>query len=159
MEAIKLVFSNKIYITLAIAIFIGLLIPLSIVSEYIFLEPYVVGHVPPGTEFGFSLIVIVSVLSGLVIPMNIFRIRIMHISKKKMSGSVFGSFIGAAAGACSCGPIGYAVISAFGSVGAITTSFLTAYEIPLRLGAIALLGIVYYTTVRSLKIECQLNKS
>lgn len=159
MEAIKLVFSNKIYISLAIAIFIGLLIPLSIVSEYIFLEPYVVGHVPPGTEFGFSLILVVSVLSGLVIPMNIFRIRIMHISKKKMSGSVFGSFIGAAAGACSCGPIGYAVISAFGSVGAITTSFLTAYEIPLRLGAIALLGIVYYTTVRSLKIECQLNKS
>ncbi|MFB5610202.1 MAG: hypothetical protein ACE5R3_03090 [Nitrosopumilaceae archaeon] len=159
MEAIKLVFSNKIYIALAIAIFIGLLIPLSVVSEYIFLDPYVVGHVPSGTEFGFSLIVIVSVLSGLVIPMNIFRIRIMHISKKKMSGSVFGSFIGAAAGACSCGPIGYAVFSAFGSVGAVTSSFLTAYEIPLRLGAIALLGIVYYTTVRSLKIECQLNKS
>lgn len=159
MEAIKLVFSNKIYIALAIVIFIGLLIPLSIVSEYIFLEPYVVGHVPSGTEFGFSLIVVVSALSGLVIPMNVYRIRIMRISKKKMSGSVFGSFIGAAAGACSCGPIGFAIISTFGSVGAVTTSFLTAYEIPLRLGAIALLGIVYYTTVRSLKIECQLNKS
>jgi len=74
----------------------------------------------------------------------------MRISKKKISGSVFGSFIGAAAGACSCGPIGFA---------AVTTSFLTTYEIPLRLGAIALLGLVYYTTVRSLKIECQLNKS
>jgi hypothetical protein len=158
MEAVKLVFSNKVYIVLSVAIFVGLLIPLLIVSEYIFLEPYVVGHVPPGTEFGFSLIVIVSALSGLVIPMNIYRIRIMRISKKKMGGSVFGSFIGAAAGACSCGPIGFAVISTFGSVGAVTTSFLTVYEIPLRLGAIALLGIVYYTTVRSLKIECQLNK-
>jgi len=159
MDAIKLVFSNKAYIVLAAAIFVGMLIPLSIISEYIFLEPYVVGHIPPGTEFGFSLIVIVSALSGLVIPMNIYRIRIMRISKKKMSGSVFGSFIGAAAGACSCGPIGFAVISTFGSVGAVTTSFLTVYEIPLRLGAIALLGLVYYTTVRSLKIECQLNKS
>lgn len=159
MEAIKLVFSNKGYIALAAAIFVGMLIPLSIISEYIFLEPYVVGHIPPGTEFGFSLIVILSALSGLVIPMNIYRIRIMRISKKKMSGSVFGSFIGAAAGACSCGPIGFAVISTFGSVGAVTTSFLTAYEIPLRLGAIALLAVVYYTTVRSLKIECQLNKS
>ncbi|MEE9563380.1 MAG: hypothetical protein V3V69_00415 [Nitrosopumilaceae archaeon] len=159
MEAIKLVFSNKGYIALSAAIFVGMLIPLSIISEYIFLEPYVVGHIPPGTEFGFSLIVIVSALSGLVIPMNIYRIRIMRISKKKMSGSVFGSFIGAAAGACSCGPIGFAVISTFGSVGAVTTSFLTAYEIPLRLGAIALLAVVYYTTVRSLKIECKLNKS
>ena len=159
METIKLVFSSKSYIVLSIGIFIGMLLPLSIISEYIFLEPYVVGHVPPGTEFGFSLIVIVSALSALVIPMNVYRIRIMRISKKKMSGSVFGSFIGAAAGACSCGPIGFAVISTFGSVGAVTTSFLTAYEIPLRLGAIALLGIVYFTTVRSLKIECQLNKS
>lgn len=159
MESIKLVFSNKPYIVLAIVIFIGLLIPLSIVSEYIFLEPYVVGHIPSGTEFGFLLIIVVSALSGLVIPMNIYRIKIMRISKKKMSGSVFGSLIGAAAGACSCGPIGFAVISTFGSVGAVTTSFLTVYEIPLRLGAIALLGIVYFTTVRSLKIECQLNKS
>lgn len=158
MEAIKLVFSNKGYVALAVAIFIGLLIPLSIVSEYIFLEPYVVGHVPTGTEFGFSLIVAVSALSGLVIPMNVYRIRIMRISKKKMSGSVLGSFVGAAAGACSCGPIGFAVISTFGSVGAVTTSFLTAYEIPLRLGAIALLVLVYFTTMRSLKIECQLNK-
>ena len=82
----------------------------------------------------------------------------MQTSKRKMGGSVFGSIIGAAAGACSCGPLGFAVISTFGSVGAVTTSFLTNYEIPLRLGAIALLVFVYYTTVRSLKIECQLNK-
>ncbi len=159
MEAIKLVFSNKAYTVLAAAIFVGMLIPLSIITEYIFLEPYFEGHITPGKEIGLLLIVIVSALSGLVIPMNIYRIRIMRISKKKISGSVFGSFIGAAAGACSCGPIGFAVISTFGSVGAVTTSFLTTYEIPLRLGAIALLGLVYYTTVRSLKIECQLNKS
>ncbi len=138
--------------------FVGLLISLSIISEYIFLEPYIVAHLPEGTEFGLALIVAVSALSALVIPMNIYRIRIMQISKRKMSGGVFGSIIGAAAGACSCGPIGFAVISTFGSVGAVTTSFLTNYEIPLRLGAIALLVFVYYTTVRSLKIECQLNK-
>ena len=35
-----------------------------------------------------------------------------------MSGGIFGSIIGAAAGACSCGPVGFAVISTFGSVGA-----------------------------------------
>lgn len=159
MDSLKLVFSNYRYIGLAITFFVGLLIPLSIISEYIFLEPYVVAHLPKGSEFGLALIVAVSALSGLVIPMNIYRIRMMQASKRKMSGSVFGSIIGAAAGACSCGPLGFAVISTFGSVGAVTTSFLTNYEIPLRLGAIALLIFVYYTTVRSLKIECQLNKS
>lgn len=138
--------------------FVGLLISLSIISEYIFLEPYVVAHLPEGTEFGLALIVVVSALSAVVIPMNIYRIRIIQTSKRKMGGSVFGSIIGATAGACSCGPIGFAVISTFGSVGAVTTSFLANYEIPLRLGAIALLIFVYFTTIRSLKIECQLNK-
>ena len=158
MQTIKLVFSNYQYVILSVVIFIGLLVPLSIISEFIFLEPYIIGHIPQGTELGFALIVAVSALSGLVIPMNIFRIRIMRTSKRKVGGSVFGSFIGAAAGACSCGPIGFAVISTFGSIGGVATSFLTNYEIPLRLGSIALLLFVYYTTTKSLKIECKINK-
>ena len=74
-----------------------------------------------------------------------------------MSGGVFGSIIGSVAGACSCGPIGFAVISTFGSIGGVASAFLTNYEIPIRLGAIALLGLTYFTTERSLKIECKLN--
>jgi len=126
-------------------------------SEYIFLEPYVVSHIPSGTEFGFALIVIISALSALVLPMNIFRINILKSSKQKMSGGVFGSIIGAAAGACSCGPIGFAVISTFGSVGATATAFLTNYETPIRIIAIAILSITYFTTVKSLKVECKIN--
>jgi hypothetical protein len=156
-STVKLVFSNPKYIILAGAIFVGLLIPLLIVSEYIFLEPYVVGHIPSGTELGFSLIIILCALAALVLPMNVFRIKMFSGSKRKMSGGVLGSFIGAAAGACSCGPIGLAVISTFGSIGGVATSFLSNYEIPIRIGAIALLAITYYTTVRSLKIECKLN--
>ncbi len=82
--AIKLVFSNYKYIALAAVIFVGLLIPLLILSEYIFLEPYVVSHLPSGTELGFVLIVIVSALSGLVLSMNIFRINnFRHNAKGK----------------------------------------------------------------------------
>lgn len=135
----------------------SMLVGLLILSEYIFLEPYVTGHIPKGTEFGFSLIIILSGLSAVVLPMNVYRINILKNSTKKIGGSVFGSFIGAAAGACSCGPIGFAVISAFGSVGATSLTFLTNYEIPIRLAAIGLLGITYYTTVKSLKVECKLN--
>ncbi len=159
MEAIRLVFSNYRYIVLGGVIFSVLFILLSIISEYIFLEPYVVGHIPKGSELGFALIITVSALSGLVLSMNIFRIRMVHLAKNKMGGSVFGSIIGSIAGACGCGPIGFALISTFGSVGGIAFSFLTNYEIPLRIAAIGLLTFVYYTTTRSLKIECQLNKS
>jgi len=134
-----------------------MMIGLLIMSEYIFLEPYVVSHIPSGTELGFVLIVIISALSALVLPMNIFRINILKSSKQKMGGGVFGSIIGAAAGACSCGPIGFAVISTFGSVGASATAFLTNYEIPIRIVAIAILSITYFTTMKSLKVECKIN--
>lgn len=154
---IKLVYSNSKYVILASAIFVLMLIGLLILSEYIFLEPYIVSHLPSGSELGFILIVILSALSALVIPMNIFRINILKSSKQKMGGGVFGSFIGAAAGACSCGPIGFAVISTFGSVGATATAFLTNYEIPIRIIAVAILAVTYFTTVKSLKVECKLN--
>ena len=157
MFTVKLVFSNFRYILLASAIFVSMMIGLLILSEYIFLEPYVVGHVPSGSEFGFVLITILSALSALVIPMNIFRINMLKSSKQKMGGGIFGSLIGAAAGACSCGPVGFAVISTFGSVGATTTAFLTNYETPIRIVAIAILVLTYFTTVKSLKVECKIN--
>jgi len=153
---LKTIFSNFRYSLLAIGIFISMLIGLLILSEYVFIEPYITGHIPKGTEFGFSLIVILSGLSALVLPMNVYRINILKNSSGKIGGSVFGSFIGAAAGACSCGPIGFAIISTFGSVGATSLAFLTNYEIPIRIAAIGLLALTYYTTVRSLKIECKL---
>jgi len=156
-QTIKLVFSNLKYLIMSFTIFVSMLIVLLILSEYVFLEPYVVSHLPPGTEFGFLLIVTLSALSALVIPMNIFRISILKSSKQKMSGSILGSVVGSIAGACSCGPVGFAVISTFGSIGATTTAFLTNYEIPIRLIAIAVLTVTYFTTVKSLKIECKIN--
>ncbi|MBA4437654.1 MAG: hypothetical protein VW081_05290 [Nitrosopumilus sp.] len=154
-NTIKFVFSNPKYLVLSFSIFIPMFIGLLIMSEYIFLEPYVVSHLPRGSELGFSLIVIISALSALVLPMNVYRINILKSSTKKMGGGLIGSLVGAAAGACSCGPIGFAVISTFGSVGATATAFLTNYEIPLRIIAIGVLAITYFTTVKSLKTECK----
>lgn len=133
-----------------------MLFGLLVLSEYIFLEPYLIGYIAPGMELGFALIVILTALSALVIPMNIYRINVLKKSKRKVTGSVFISFVGSIAGACSCGPVGFAVLSTFGSVGAIGLAFLTNYELPMRIGAIVLLFIAYYTTIKSLKIECKI---
>jgi hypothetical protein len=156
-QAIKLVFSNYMYIVLAGIVFVGLLIPLSIISEYIFLEPYVVSHIPNGGEIAFFLIVIISALSGLVLSMNVYRIKNFRSTKRKISGGVFGSIVGAAGGACSCGPLGFAIISTFGTAGGIATSFLTNYEIPIRLVGIGILGLTYYFTAKSLSVECKIH--
>ena len=156
-QMIKMVFSNYKYVILAAVIFVGMLIPLLIISEFIFIEPYLISHLPSGSELSFSLIVIVSALSGLVLAMNVYRINAFRNSpKKKMGGGIFGSLIGAAAGACSCGPIGFAVISTFGAAGGVATAFLTNYEIPIRLVAIGILGFTYYVTTKSLAVECKI---
>ena len=158
LSAIKLVFSNYRYIVLSGIIFAAMFIPLSILSEYIFLEPYVVMYVAYDDVFRFSLVVIVSILSGLVLSMNVYRIKSLRNSRKKMSGGVLGSILGASAGACGCGPIGFAIISTLGSIGGIATAFLTNYEFPIRIASIAILILVYYTTSKSILTECIIQK-
>jgi hypothetical protein len=156
-EIFKVIFSNFKFLALSVIIFSSMMVLLLFISEFIFFEPYFVTHIPSGSELGFILIITLSALSALVIPMNLFRIINLKNAKQKMSGSIFGSIVGSAAGACSCGPIGFAVISTFGSVGATATAFLTNYEIPIRVIAIAILVITYFTTIKSLKTECKVH--
>ena len=156
LEILKVIFSNLKFIIISVIIFSSMMFSLLFISEFIFLEPYFVTHIPSGSELGFILITVLSGLSALVISMNLFRIINLKNSKHKMGGSIFGTFVGSAAGACSCGPIGFAVISTFGTVGATTTAFLSNYEIPIRIIAIVILIITYFTTIKSLKIECNI---
>jgi len=131
-------------------------IPLSILSEFLFIEPLVIFHVIEDRIVSFALIVAISLMSAIVIPMNIYRIRTLQKNITKISGSVLGSIIGASAGICSCGPIGFSIISTFGTVAGTATAFLTNYEIPLRLVSLGLLCLVYYTTIRSISVECKI---
>ena len=142
---------------LAVVIFFVMLIPLLILSEFIFVEPFFTFHIPYGQGFGFVLILAVCVMSAIVIPMNIYRIKILQKSTSKIGTSIFVSIIGASAGICSCGPIGFALISTFGAAAGTATAFLSNYEIPLRLGSVGLLCLVYYTTTKSISSECKIN--
>ena len=151
-----MVFSSYSYVLLAGIIFVCMLIPLSILSEFLFIEPFFVIHVIEDRAFSFTLLVAISFMSAVVIPMNIYRIRTLQKSTTKIGGSLLGSIIGASAGICSCGPIGFSIISTFGTVAVTATAFLTNYEIPLRLVSLGLLCLVYYTTAKSISIECKI---
>jgi len=151
------VFSSTAYTILAGVIFFVMLIPLLILSEFIFLEPFFIFHIPYEQSFGFVLILAVSAMSAIVIPMNVYRIRTLQKSTSKIGGGVLGSIIGASAGICSCGPFGFALISTFGAAAGTATAFLSNYEILLRLGSVGILCLVYYTTTRSISSECKIN--
>jgi hypothetical protein len=155
-HTLKIVFSNRLYILLSIAIFVGLLILLSVISEYVFLQPIATFYVPSEDVLGFALVVIVSALSALVVSMSIFRVKMLNT--RQLSGSVAGPIIGASAGVCSCGSTGFAIISTFGTIGGTATAFLSNYEIPLRLIAIGILAYTYYVTSKGITAQCKIQK-
>lgn len=148
-------FSSYPYCILATIVFVSMLLPISILSEFIFVEPFFIFSITEHSAFSFVLVLGVSIMSAIVIPMNVYRIKALQKNTSKIGGSLLGSIIGASAGICSCGPIGFSIISTFGTVAGTATSFLTNYEIPLRLGSIGLLCLVYYTTTRSISSECR----
>ena len=148
------VYSNPSYILIAIGIFFLLFVPLIIISEFLFLEPFLVFSIYPETTLSFSLIVILSLFSSIAVSMNIYRVKLIK-ETKKMGSSIVGTIIGASAGACSCGPIAFSVITTFGTAGSIASSFLTLYEIPIRLASIGILIIVVFVTTKSLSHECK----
>jgi hypothetical protein len=157
-EVLKSVYAHKKYLALSVSIFIALLLALSTISQFIFFSPIFVFYVPSNAIFDFSLIVIIAALSGIVISLSIYRVHILSNSVRKSGTGFFGSIIGASAGACSCGPLGFAAVSAFGTAAGTATSFFTNYETPLRLVSIAILGITYYASIKSITAQCKIVK-
>lgn len=152
--ALKFVFSKFSYVGLFAVFFLGLFFPLAIVTEFIFFEPSFLFYIPVYATFDFVGILIISILTGLVLSMSIFRIRFLQASTKKLRSGLLGSIVGAGAGAC-CGGIGFALISIFGAVGGAATAFLANFEIPLRIASIVILSFTYVMIVRDLNRECK----
>ena len=150
-----IIYSNPSYILILIGIFFLLFIPLIIISEFLFFEPFLVFSIYPETALSFSLIVTLSLFSAFAVSMNIYRVKLIK-ETKKIGSSIIGTIIGASAGACSCGPIAFSIIATFGTAGSIASSFLTVYEIPIRLTSIGILVIVIFVTTKSLSRECKL---
>ena len=149
-----IIYSNPSYILILIGIFFLLFIPLITISEFLFFEPFLVFSIYPETTLSFSLIVTLSLFSAFAVSMNIYRVKLIN-ETKKIGSSIIGTIIGASAGACSCGPIAFSIITTFGTAGSIASSFLTVYEIPIRLTSIGILVIVIFVTTKSLSHECK----
>ena len=157
-QALKIVFADRRYTALAVGVFSGLFVLLSYMSELIFFEPQLSFYVPQSESLNFALIVAVSSLSGLVTSLSAYRIVQFGDSVKRSGGGFLGTIIGAGAGTCSCSSIGFAAASAAGSVGGTATTFLTQYEIPLRIISIAILGYTYYLAVKGISNRCNIVK-
>ena len=156
--ALKIVFSNPIYLVMSISISALMLIILLHAREFLFFAPYFAFQLPSSMILSFVLIVIVSGLTGIVSAMSAFQIYTQRTGVKNMSSGVIGSFAGVGTGICtSCSQIGFTIISALGATGAAALSFLTYYEIQIRVASIVLLAVSYFLVAKNIGHNCKIN--
>jgi len=156
MKALKLVFSNPKYIILSVLIFGGMFVPLMIFLQYIFIEPYLIFSVPSSELFSFSLVVIISVLTALVLSMGIYRMRLLQTRARNMRSGIMGSIIGVSTGSLGCVSMSMALVPVLVPL-ASTVAIIENYAIPLRLISIAVLGFTYFITARGITSECKID--
>ncbi|QLH06207.1 hypothetical protein [Nitrosopumilus ureiphilus] len=157
-QTLKLVYADISSWIISGSLFSVLFIFMLYAREFLFFEPFFTFHLPMDWILSFVLIIIVSGLIALVTGLAVFQMRTIKANSRKAGTGVVGSIIGVGAGVCtSCGQIGFTIISTFGIAGATSLSFLTAYEIPIRLIAIAILSGTYFAMIKGITKGCKVN--
>lgn len=156
-DSVWVVFATRVYIALAGALTLATWTILAWLDEYLFFQPFLIFHLPPDRVLNFSLVVLISVLSGIAISMNIFRLATLkrQFGRSGRSG-LTGSTVAFISGVCGCNSVGLAIISLFGTAGGLATAFVVNYQLPLRVLSVALLIIALYSVSRNIISECQL---
>jgi len=154
----KLVFLKWPYILLAGAITGIFWIMFNVFDQLLFISPVVTFYLPDDAVEGFILSNITAVLVGAVVSMNVYVIR--HTNRMKMGIlSLFsGSSLSVLSSTCaSCSSLGFLLISTLGGLGVTASTFLTTYQMPLRVISILVLIWAYYSISRKLTRSCILN--
>ena len=158
-SVIRIVFSNGAYIGIAVAVSAIFFVIFNALDEYLFFSPLLVFHVPPDAYPNFALSTAIVVLLGIVISMNVYSFRTMGVKLKESSTWLSGSFVATATGACGCTSLGFAIISSFGGAGIAASSFLTNYQIPLKIASLAVLVFAYYSIRKNMIKNCAIRKN
>lgn len=154
----KMVFSNKSYLALTIAVAVGFWIILNALDELLFFSPIVNFYypIPQDAVPGFVMSNVMAPLTGMVVSMNVYVVRNSKAGVNKPS-FFSGTTLGAASSMCAgCSSVGFYLATTFGVAGVAASSFLSNYQIPLRLLAIGLLVWAYYSTHKRITKSCTL---
>lgn len=158
LSSLTIVFSNRLYLALAAAVFSAFWIIFNVSAELLFFFPVFVFYLPQDAILVFVLSNVISVLMGIIVSMNIYIIK--HFSMKLSKSMFSGSFVGTVCGACvSCSSVGFIILTTFGSFGAVLSTFLSVYQIPLLVGSIGILTWSYYSIHKKLTSSCVLKNS
>ena len=152
-------FPNWLYIALAAVVSSIFWIIFSVFDQLLFFSPIFVFYLPDDAVLGFILSSVTAVLMGIVVSMNVYILK--HSRGLKISvGSFFsGSTLSVISSTCaSCSSAGFLLVSTFGGVGITASTFLSNYQIPLRIVSIVLLVWALYSVSNKLNLSCTINK-
>ncbi len=151
----KMVFSKRSYTALAAAVAAMFWIIFNVFDGLLFFSPVLAFYypLPENSVPGFILSNMTAGLVGIVVSMNVYIFR--H-HKVKFGTSFFsGSTLGTVSSMCaSCSSIGFFLVTTFGGAGVAASSFMTNYQLPLRLVAIGLLLWAYYSVHHKITASC-----
>ena len=154
----KIVFSKWSYILIAFATALAFWIVSSILDQLLYFTPIVYFYLPEDAVVGFILAIITSLLLGIIVSMNIFVFKNTR-TKIKTASFFSGSTLGLLSSTCaSCSSLGFLIVSTLGAAGVTASSFLSNYQIPMRLLSIGLLAWAYYSVSRQLMNSCAINR-
>lgn len=156
--SIKTVFNNWIYIAVAGTVAAIFWIIFNIFDQLLFFSPVFVFYLPDDAFVGFILSNITAILLGIVVSMNIYVLRHSSRSRTSLTSFFSGSTISVLSSTCaSCSSLGFLLVSTFGGVGVTASTFLSNYQIPLRIASIALLIWAFYSISSKLTRSCSIN--
>ena len=152
----RLVFSSWLYSAVAAASAVILWTVFNILDGLILLSPVLTFYlpIPDDAQIGFILSIITATLAGVVISMNLFLFRAgLKVGKTSfLSGSTLGTISSICAG---CSSVGFYLASTFGLAGVAASSFLSNYQTPLRIAAIAILIFACIAAQRKIGKACR----
>lgn len=155
--AARIVFSNRAYATLAVLVAAAMWLVFNMLDGLLFFSPFVNFYypIPDDAMPGFFLSIITVALVGIVVSMNVFTVRSKLKADKSsvLSGSTLGTVSSMCAG---CSSVGFYLASSFGAAGVAASSFLSNYQLPLRLVALALLIFAYYAAHKRVVANCKM---
>lgn len=153
--AARMVFSNKAYTALAAAVAIAFWLIFNILDGLILLSPLNFYYpIPADAVPGFVLSHVTTALVGIVVSMNVYMLRNVSAKGGKapfLSGSTLGTVSSMCAG---CSSVGFYLAATFGTAGVVASTFLSNYQLALRLLAIGLLVWAYYSAHKRITKSC-----
>lgn len=153
----RIVFS-KPYIALAATVTVGFWIIFNALDGLLLFSPSLDFYypIPQDAIPGFVLANITVPLIGIIVSMNVYIARNSKSGASRSSSSFFsGSALGTVSSVCAgCSSVGFYLATTFGTAGVAASTILSNYQLPLRLLAIGLLVLAYYSAHRRITKSC-----